>query len=165
MSEQLLFKEKQKLSHWWVWAVMLGTLGFIFWACWVLIVRGNLLQGLIPVAILLLIILWLAVIELKTTISTREIHAGFSWLPASVHIPWDEVENAEIVKYQPVLVGYGLRWTLKYGIVYNINGNMGLLLTLKNGKKRMIGTQQPEGVIQALKHVSGLSFKEGVIPH
>ena len=37
---------------------------------------------------------------------------------------------------------YGVRLGSKYGTVYNINGNKGLAIELKNGKKFMVGTQK-----------------------
>jgi len=39
----------------------------------------------------------------------------------------------------------------KVGIAYNVKGNMGLQLYLKNGAKILIGTQKPAGVERAMK--------------
>ncbi|MGB5377127.1 MAG: hypothetical protein WBN26_04005, partial [Muriicola sp.] len=59
---------------------------------------------------------------------------------------------AQVVKYSP-LIGYGLRFWTPHGTVYNVKGNRGLSLILKNGKKCMIGTQryrEVEDIIQRL---------------
>src|SRR5690554_7570605 len=40
--------------------------------------------------------------------------------------------------------GWGIRFTMKYGTVYNIKGNKGLFVKLKNGKTFIVGTQKPE---------------------
>ena len=55
---------------------------------------------------------------------------------------WKNIEAAELIKYG--FVGYGIRISIKYGTVYNVKGDKGLRITLKNGKKYLIGTQKPE---------------------
>lgn len=58
-------------------------------------------------------------------------------------IPWSEIERYEVRKYKPILEFGG--WGIKYGFnnrAYNVSGNMGLQLYLKNGKKFLIGTQK-----------------------
>ncbi len=55
---------------------------------------------------------------------------------------WSDIQSAKIIKYG--FVGYGIRLSLNHGTVYNIKGNKGMLIQLKNGKKRLIGTQKPE---------------------
>jgi hypothetical protein len=38
--------------------------------------------------------------------------------------------------------GWGVRLWTKYGTVYNVKGNIGLAIELKNGTKFLIGTQK-----------------------
>ena len=62
-----------------------------------------------------------------------------------------DIEEAELIKYG--FVGYGIRLSIKYGSVYNVKGDKGLRITLKNGKKYLIGTQTPDnlkGVVKKL---------------
>ncbi len=61
-------------------------------------------------------------------------------------ISYNEIESYEIRKYSPILEygGWGLRYSFKNGKAYNISGNMGIQLVLKNDKKTLFGTLKPE---------------------
>jgi len=61
-------------------------------------------------------------------------------------ISLSEVKQMEIRKYKPLWEygGYGIRTSLGKGKAYNVKGNIGLQLYLKNGKKILIGTQKKE---------------------
>ncbi|MGB5272717.1 MAG: hypothetical protein WBN39_01570, partial [Flavobacteriaceae bacterium] len=61
---------------------------------------------------------------------------------------WEDIDKAEIIKYR--FVGFGIRLSFKYGTVYNIKGNLGMALHLKDGKKYLIGTQKPEELQKAI---------------
>lgn len=59
-----------------------------------------------------------------------------------------EISSAKIRKYSAIKEygGYGIRTysaTRKANGAYTVSGNMGLQLTFKNGKKLLIGTQNP----------------------
>lgn len=62
---------------------------------------------------------------------------------------WSELSRAEIINYGFV-GGWGIRLWTSYGTVYNIRGDEGLAIELKNGKKRLIGTQKKEELKQIL---------------
>ncbi|HEX5625625.1 MAG TPA: DUF6141 family protein, partial [Saprospiraceae bacterium] len=73
---------------------------------------------------------------------------------------WADLRRCYIRQYNPILEygGWGLRWGLfGKGKAYNIAGNMGLQLELANGKKILIGTQNPEELrrtLEKLQHYS-----------
>jgi hypothetical protein len=61
-------------------------------------------------------------------------------------IRWEDVEKAYIRKYNPIREygGWGIRWgTFGKGNAFNVSGDVGLQLVLKNGRKLLIGTQRP----------------------
>lgn len=60
---------------------------------------------------------------------------------------WTEVASWEVVKYNAIREygGWGLRANRK-GKAYNVSGNMGLRLQLRNGKELLIGTSQSEAL-------------------
>jgi hypothetical protein len=60
-------------------------------------------------------------------------------------IEWKLIESFEVRKYKPILEygGWGIRYGLN-GKAYNVKGNMGLQLKLKDGKKILLGTQKPD---------------------
>ena len=72
---------------------------------------------------------------------------------------WDNIQEAYIRKYNPMLEygGWGKRFGIK-GAVYNISGNMGLQLVLKNRKelsrKVLIGTNNTEELEEVLKNLN-----------
>jgi len=67
-------------------------------------------------------------------------------------IIWNDVKSAEVLKYGFV-GGWGIRLGTKYGTVYNISGDKGLALELKNGKKILIGTQREEELRKVISQI------------
>ena len=71
--------------------------------------------------------------QLKTTVDRNGIEMRF--VPFIYKkITWNEIESAEVLNYGFV-GGWGIRLWTKYGTVYNIKGNKGLAIKLKNGKQ------------------------------
>ena len=140
------FIETQKLNQKWVFFILFGVVGLFVFAVieqvFFGISFGNkpapnsilILCALIP----LMSILLLYYLRLKTCFDANGIEINFTPL-AQKKITWEDVKSMEIIKYD--FVGFGLRFTFKYGTVYNTSGNIGLLIWLNNGKKIMIGTQ------------------------
>ena len=71
-------------------------------------------------------------------------------------ISWDDVSKAYIRKYNPIMEygGWGIRWgTYGKGNAYNVAGNMGLQLVLKNGKKLLLGTQKADDLDRVIEQL------------
>ena len=107
--------------------------------------------------------LLLVFFQLKTKINEK----GISYQLFPFHLKekifiWDERAEANIRKYSPILEygGWGYRYSFKYGKAYNISGNMGLQLVLKNGKKILIGTNKPEELAAFLETINILFGKQ-----
>ncbi|MCE2789731.1 MAG: hypothetical protein LW630_07455 [Saprospiraceae bacterium] len=68
----------------------------------------------------------------------------FHFKPLS--IDGKDILSAEICQYNPIrqFGGWGIRSSRKYGKAYSVYGSTGVQLTLKNGQKLLIGTNQPE---------------------
>jgi hypothetical protein len=92
--------------------------------------------------------LWMRMLKLETTIEGDVITANFKGLPfAKRIINKNEIEKMEVVTYEPLFEygGWGVRYSLrKKSWCYNVSGDKGLLITYKNGKTFLIGTQKPE---------------------
>jgi hypothetical protein len=152
------FKEVQKITQWWVWAILIGVAGIWVWGIIYQIVLGHqfgnkplsnnglLISAIIPFGM----IGFFYLLKLKTEITSDGIDVKYfpMW---STHIKWDEIQKAEIIKYG--FVGYGIRFSDDYGTVYNAKGDIGLLLQKKDGKKVLIGTQIPEQLAIVLNTV------------
>ena len=86
-------------------------------------------------------------LELRTEIDQRGIRVRLRPISTKI-LKWEDIKQVEPVSYG--YVGYGLRLSLKNGIVYNARGNKGLAIYLKNGRKYLIGTQIQDRMIQTI---------------
>lgn len=128
---RIYFKESQRFTQWWLWITLLAIGGLLFF------VQANL--G--PIVLVALSILFL-IMRLETRIDEKGI--GFRFFPfVSRKYSWQEIANARVVDYGFV-GGWGIRLFTSYGTVYNMKGNKGLAVELKDGKKFCLGTQRPE---------------------
>ena len=96
--------------------------------------------------------------KLKTRIDEIGIHYQFLPFHFKTRIKkWEELKIVYVRKYQPITEygGWGLKggslWNKKNGIAYNVSGNIGIQLELKNGKKLLIGTQKEDEVKRVLE--------------
>jgi len=156
------FKETQKFRQPWIWIIVIiaGLTPVLLFGSGIyhqLIKHqpyGNhpmndngliLSFTLVTLLFLLLISLFMA-LRLLTTIDDKGIsYRFFPFHFKYYHINWDEIEKAEVVQYNPIrdYGGWGIRYSRK-GKAYNVSGDMGLALTLKNGKHLLIGTQKEQ---------------------
>jgi len=74
------------------------------------------------------------------------------------HIKPVDIKQSETRKYKPIreFGGWGVRYSLKYKInCYNVRGNLGLYIELHNGKKILLGSQNPHELKIALDRITG----------
>lgn len=86
-------------------------------------------------------------LTLKTSATEKGVYYRYIPFQFKTHeITWDKVDSAYVREYSPVheYGGWGFRGSRKYGNAINLNGDMGLQLVFKNGKRLLIGTQKPE---------------------
>jgi hypothetical protein len=158
----LEFRETQRFRQWWMWvayALLSGLLLlFMYGAIQKIFLGRRFGDKPVPDIVLLLIILVvfatllvLYAASLTTIINEKGIF--YRWTPFSksyTHISWNNVIDTEIANYS--FVGYGWRLT-SYGTVHNVAGNIGFKLTLKSGKKLIVGTQKPDELSLYLKKI------------
>jgi hypothetical protein len=154
MEEKVLFTEKQKFTQWWIWLII----GISFFILGYLFIKeinntgslseskriGEMIAGLIVVAVIFLLFFS---INLKTTITNLGIK--FTYFPFILKTKtylWQDVDQVYTRKYSPIWEygGWGLRYGFKNGVAYNVSGNNGIQIVLKNGKKVLIGTRKME---------------------
>jgi hypothetical protein len=158
-----LFQERQHFRRVWI-LLMLAVInlfigyGFISQALFKKSFGNN------PASNLELGLLFLFVFSISTfifllrldTLITKE-GIYFRFFPvhrAYRKIKWSEIESAYTRTYQPLgeFNGWGIRYgATGKGMAYNVSGNQGLQIVLKNGKKILLGTQQPEVIEVVLK--------------
>jgi len=142
-----LFEEKQKFTQWWLWVILLS---------FPIISVGpfddneiNVYYVLIGLAIPILFYLF----ELRIKVNNDGLHYQFSPFHLKFHtIKMDEIESFKAMEYSP-LKEYG-GWGIKYGFkgkAYNVSGNKGVKVFLKNGANIMFGSQKHKELAKALK--------------
>ena len=164
---KIQFTEKQKFTQWWFWTVFILPAAIAIYACitqlFFDIPFGN--NPMSNIGVLLFAICSFGVLyfnrymALLTEINDFGIQMRF--VPfVKKDIAWHQLASLKIVNYG--FVGYGIRLGSPHGTVYNMKGNIGLALTLKDGTKFVIGTQQPEvlkGVLEKIKSTHNNSLQ------
>ena len=149
-----VFIENQKFNQWWLRVLMAFAVsstiipGIFFFndmdensTLEIVIIFGVLLISLVIIFGVLFIL------KLNTKIDTIGIHYGFYPIHQNLKtIRWGEIEKCYVRKYNPLTEfgGWGYRggFSNKTGKAFNVKGNIGIQLVLKNGKKILIGTQK-----------------------
>jgi hypothetical protein len=155
MKKAVLFEEKQQFSKIFLWLLSVFVMGIPLYG---IIVQIFLKKpfGNNPMSDIGLIVFALGMLAfcgffwsmtLTTKIDAKAISVRY--VPFfNKQFKWEDIDKAEIIKYH--FVGFGIRLSFKYGTVYNIKGNLGMALHLKDGKKYLIGTQKPEELQKAI---------------
>jgi hypothetical protein len=161
-----LFDEKQRFTQWWLWALTVLVSGLIV----VVLAIGLYTQFIVgrpwgdePMSDGMLIVVALFSISAVVAVfillyhSTLEIMVdrdGVSYrFPPLLIRNWKRLDRESIQSYKArryYLRGYGIRWDLRGNRTVNVKGNIGIEFKLMNGKKILLGTQQPDEFLAAL---------------
>ncbi len=152
------FEETQSFNQWWIWLVLIASACFPVYGMIQQVILGNPIgdRPLSNVGMILLmlfttaLLLFFFILKLQTKIDEHGIQMRFFPLTKK-DIKWSQIATTEVIDYGFV-GGWGIRYFTKYGTVYNMKGKMGLLITLKEGKQFVIGTQRPEELKSFLKN-------------
>lgn len=154
MHEHFLFEEKQRFTQWWLWLILVPIILLsVFWDYETTFKDPvSILIAFIP---LILLVGLLLLFRLKTKITETGINLSFIPFIINKWILWEDITAAYVRVYKPIREygGWGLRFGLK-GTAYNVKGNNGLQLILKNGKKILIGTQKPNDIQRVLNQLN-----------
>ena len=142
-----IFQESQKFTQWWVWLILLLPLIFAL-----LIEEPNSNFGILILIIILILFYFL---ELRVRVNSKGIHYQFFPLHFRQYvIKKNEIEKIEALKYKPLgdYGGWGIRYAFK-GKCYNVKGNLGVKVFLKNGSYVLFGSQKNKELEKALKQI------------
>lgn len=138
-----LFQEKQRFNQWWLWVLLIISSVAPVIILYKEFTSSTSTSGsLSALIILFLVTVLFVVLKMKTTITQKSIqlvYFPFVWKTINI----DDIASLEVINYDFV-GGWGIRLWTSYGTVYNVRGNKGLHIKLKNGKQLVIGTQKPE---------------------
>lgn len=153
----LRFEETQRFSQWWLWGLLLLILSFSVKPIWERIQSGNNLSNdqIMGIGILVVVMVFFVLIKLTTKVTEDGVYVQFF----PIHLKpkfysWDKISQMEVKKYSPLLDygGWGVRFG-RNGKAYNVKGNKGLQLVLKNGDGLMIGTQKEEELKRVIQEI------------
>jgi hypothetical protein len=117
------------------------------WPVWALAV------SIAGIAINVLVTLVLVFARLQTRLDTTALYLRFLPFHLSYKkIDFDSIATVYARTYRPLseFGGWGIRWG-SGGKAYNVSGNRGVQLLLKNGKKILIGSQRSEELAAILQ--------------
>ena len=146
------YVETQYFRQKWLWGIMMMGESILL-VCIFPVLRStntdnfNMIQFLFIMLVWLFFIvvfpLWIFLIRLDTQVLSDGIFLRFRYLHIKwILLPFSEISKAESITYNPLrdYGGWGIRYGPK-GKAYNVHGNNGVLLTLIDGKKILIGSQ------------------------
>jgi len=154
MENKTFFHEKQKFTQWWLWSILVVPfVYFVLESIFPILFKFNnseeyssVSKGISGEYWIILVIMTIVLLFFWRSAMITKINQEKVFIKHLLFFKkeflWNDIQSAEIVKYP--FVGYGIRISLDHGTVYNVKGNMGLLLKLNDGRKRLIGTQKPE---------------------
>lgn len=148
-----LFQEKQRFNQWWLWALLIISSVAPVIILYKEFTSSTSTSGsLSALIILFLVTVLFVVLKMKTTITQKSIqlvYFPFVWKTINI----DDIASMEVINYGFV-GGWGIRLWTSYGTVYNVRGNKGLHIKLKNGKQLVIGTQKPKELEKVVEQLN-----------
>jgi hypothetical protein len=170
MRGKLYFKERQRATQWWIWAIVIGLDILVLLLIYFQVIKGQEIGNqtlsdtgvyIITFFVILLTIFPIWIFRLDTEIREEGIYVRvFPFHLKYVFYPWEKIEEAYVRKYKPLREygGWGLRG-LGANRAFNAKGDMGIQLILTNGNKRLIGTCEPDEAEDALEALGKLELK------
>jgi hypothetical protein len=171
MSERILFEERQKFGspslNISMGALNMGVMGIFGYGLYQQLILGvafgnNPMSdfGLILTSFLVLLILVFSGLllyssNLHVNVTRSGIQYRFwPYFKKVKQILPHEISKYEIRKYKPIREYGG--WGVKKGrqssdMAYNVHGNIGLQLELKDGRRILLGTQRQDALLHAIK--------------
>lgn len=150
-----IFTEEQRFGQIWLWLVLIGMDVAYFTMFFTQFIgpvppRPSGPADLLVMGLVALLCLGITVLFVSLKLITRVTNQGISvqFIPLHrkpVMFPFSDIGQYSVRTYRPILEFGG--WGIKRGSggrAYNVSGNKGLQLVLKDGKRILIGTQKPE---------------------
>ena len=150
--QEVYFLEQQRFRQWWLWLIVLVPPISLVWPIYQQFVMNPLASnGLGSDYVLILVTfifgLGFPVFIYNTGLDTEVRENGVCIRFRPFHRKWvvfgfDYIHAAHAITYSPLkdYGGWGIRFGRK-GKAYNVSGNKGVMLSLKDGKNILIGSQ------------------------
>ena len=169
MEKHVLFSEVQNQTMKWIWFLLIIiALVLIIGAVQQLIFNKPFGThpapdwAFIPLfAVIGFFLVMLGTSRLRTEITQDHIAYSFSpFLNKARVIQWEEVDKCYVRIYSPMKEYGGWGWRTAFtrdgGKAFNVKGNIGIQLELKDGKNILIGTQKGKEAEEVLKSIKSI---------
>jgi hypothetical protein len=162
----LIFHEEQRFPGWLRCLVVLNSAFFIALMLFLLwFLEKKQVQPLPTIAIVVMVVVPMVLVvllilfcmaKLETRVRSDGLYVRF--FPFHIGFKkffFEDFSRYYTREYHPVLEygGWGIRYGLKSGKAYNVEGNKGLQIIFKNGKKLLIGSEKPWELVTAIDSV------------
>lgn len=158
-----VFEERQRFNQWWIWLIILGIFAYEVYLLTDLVQEETLnsktlssyLLIMLPILIVLLVFLFSSLYTRIDESGIQTVFKPFGFTKKS--FSWRAIETVETITYSPLkdFGGWGYRLSFSgKGTAYNVKGNQGISIQLKNGKKFLIGTQKSEQALEVIESFS-----------
>lgn len=146
------FREQQRFTQSWIWVgVLVGSAGA---ATSVLpmttdgLGAGAVVLALVAVGLPVMFLMARLVVE----VHDDRIVVRFRPLVTRT-VPLDTIVSVEPVRYRPIwdYGGWGIKGWTRRRIAYNVRGNRGVLLGLRDGRTILLGSQHAEELAAAIR--------------
>lgn len=159
-AESVLYREEQQFRQWWVWLILVGSTGLVWWGFYEQILRGrpwgnnpgpDWLVWLMALLFGIGFPLWFWRMKLVVEVTADELRIRLRPFTNRA-IPLADITTAAARTYRPLreFGGWGVRGLSRDNRAYNVSGNQGVQLTLRDGRRVLLGSRQPEALAQAL---------------
>lgn len=162
------FTERQRAGPWWA-GVLVGVAAVGAWIGAVGIWAGSAGSGVGAVVLVVVVGLGLpigfATIRLDVTVDEDAVRVRLFPLMRRT-IPLGDIAAVEARRYRPVREygGWGIKGWSTRKIAYNLRGDEGVDLTLRNGRRVLLGSQRPAELAAAIRAARGGSSSSPPTP-
>jgi len=156
-----IFKEQQRFQQWWLWVLVLGCTVLAWWA-FIQQILADRPFGQNPAPDWAVVLLWIVIGFdlpfffgiLKLVVEVRSGQVFIHFRPLSRRtIPTSDILSVEVRRYNALVEygGWGIKGWSRRKMAYNVRGDRGVDLTLRDGRRILIGSQRPEELAAAIE--------------
>ena len=161
----VVFREAQRFRQWWVWLIVAGVAAVGWWGFIQQVVFGRPF-GDNPAPTWAMVLIWVVfgwgfpafflLLRLVVEVTADAVVVGFRPLSRRV-LPIGEIEHVEARQYNALVEygGWGVKGWSRQKMAYNVRGNRGVELTLRDGRRIMLGSQRSEELAAAIESRRG----------
>lgn len=155
-----IFTEQQKFKNRILWYVLVGAMMFSYGVV-VPGLFGDDVTGTV-VALVILTLVFIPIMVgvligvLHTRVDAEGVHYRYAPFKRKFNtIRWTEMKKVYIKQYDAFgdYGGWGIRWGAD-GWLYNMHGDIGLMINKKKGSNLLLGTQRPDELEKIVKELA-----------